>query len=268
MYFFCLFFLVVVSLMINNNTNNPDGIFVLNGQIFSVNDLINIMRRHGISIRLTRDGLSIDGEQINSVSNLDGNKCPLAGNCEKRVALVEFLKLQKSQPMYQDRPYDRPTNYDEPSFSSRDNYDYQEDYRDNYQDLRRDSPREEQSRDFIKPNNHDLFEGNVSNSRGLFDEPPPQEEVRGLFDEPDFTAESNDDYFENSFFNRNEYTERELSREDQFSSRNNRSEPRDTNQNFCKRCGFDVDPNWNSCPKCGQRILSQNQQRTDSEYLF
>ncbi|HUT80796.1 MAG TPA: hypothetical protein VMZ29_06280 [Candidatus Bathyarchaeia archaeon] len=253
--------------MINNNNNNPDGIFVLNGQIFSVNDLINIMRRHGISIRLTRDGLSIDGEQISSVSNLDGNKCPLAGNCEKRVALVEFLKLQKSQPMNQERVYDKPTNYDSPSVSSRDNFDYQEDFRDNYQDLRRDSPRDEQSRDFIKPNNHDLFEGNVSNSRGLFDE-PPQEEVRGLFDEPDFKDESNEDYFENSFFNRNEYSERELSREDQFESKGYRPEPREMNQHFCKRCGFDIDLSWNSCPKCGQRIISQNPQKTDSDYLF
>ena len=74
--------------MINNENNNPDGIFVLNGQIFSVNDLINAMRRQGLRIHLTRGGLSIDGEQISSISSLEGNKCPLASTCEKRVALI------------------------------------------------------------------------------------------------------------------------------------------------------------------------------------
>ncbi|MHA1211861.1 MAG: zinc ribbon domain-containing protein [Candidatus Heimdallarchaeota archaeon] len=242
--------------MINNNdNNNPDGIFVLNGQIFSVNDLINVMRRHGMRIRLTGNGLSVDGEEISSITNLDDNRCPLAGQCDKRIALIDFLKLQRSQDTRQDHFQDyRPAN-DSQMFSSS-----------QIQKPHTEAYREEPSRDFIKPNNHDLFEGNVSRNTGLFDEPQqhqPQEEMRGLFDEPSFQSESED-----SFFNRTEYSEQELPRDNQFGSRDSRPEPRDMNQHFCNRCGYDINPTWNSCPKCGQRVSTQNSQRSEPDYLF
>ena len=133
-----------------NYEDNPDGIFVLNGQIFSVNDLINIMRRHGIRIHLNRNGLTVDGEQITSITNLDGNRCPLAPACEKRVALIEFLKIQKSQVT----SYSRDDSYEdyEPPLARP----MQE--RDSYLEQKREPTR----RDFIQPNNHEMLPSNKS----------------------------------------------------------------------------------------------------------
>lgn len=223
--------------MINNdNNNNPDGIFVLNGQIFSVNDLINAMRRQGLRIHLNRDGLSIDGEQITSISNFDENNCPLASTCEKRVALIDFLKLQKTQNVREN--YHQANRFEHESspdiFGS--NHE-QEDFQ-----MRRESPR----RDFIKPNNHDLFEGNVSNSPGLFDE--PVEEIRGLFDEPETKQ------FEDSFYHDDSSEEQSFSRDNIFSDHNRRGTPQTSEQPFCSECGFDLQSSWNTCPNCSHKI--------------
>lgn len=232
---------------------NPDGIFVLNGQVFSVNDIIAIMRRHGISIRLNRDSLTVDGEQISSISNLDSNRCPLANSCEKLSSLMDFLKMQK-QHEFQERVSDQRANIEPPYV-----HDSQQDYNDEYR--REDSRRS----DFIKPNNHDLFEGNVSNSRSLFDEPP--QEQRGLFDEPIFDNNNDDEssYLEDQVFGRSDYDDSEYSREKQYFDRSYREESQE--QLFCQKCGFDLNSNWNSCPRCGQRI-AQNTKQNSFDTLF
>jgi hypothetical protein len=234
---------------------------VLNGQVFSVNDLIAVMRRHGIRIRLNRDGLSIDGEQITSISNLDGNKCPLAKSCDKLSALMDFLKLQKSQE-FRERVYEHRDSIEPPYIQ-----DSQQDYRDEYRDeYREDYRRDKQKRsDFIKPNNHDLFEGNVSNSRGLFDEPTPQEtpsQVKGLFDDPTYGNDKDNSLFENSIFRQGDYDESDYSQDNQYQDRMYRDDSRVQDQLFCQKCGFDLDSNWNTCPRCGQRIVQNNKQKT------
>ncbi|NHK32825.1 MAG: zinc ribbon domain-containing protein [Asgard group archaeon] len=225
---------------------NPDGIFVLNGQVFSVNDIIAVMRRHGIRIRLNRDGLTVDGEQISSISNLDSNRCPLANSCEKLSSLMDFLKMQKRQES-QEKVYDQRSSIEPPYI-----HDSQQDYSDDYR--REDSRRS----DFIKPNNHDLFEGNVTNSRGLFDEPP--EEQRGLFDEPSFDNNNESSFFEDQVFSRSDFDDSDYSQENQYRDRSYRDEPQE--QIFCQKCGFDLNSNWNSCPRCGQRIAQNNKQNT------
>lgn len=255
-----------------------DGIFVLNGQIFSVNDLINTMRRMGISIRLTRDGMTVDGEHINSITDLDGNKCPLAGNCEKRVALVDFLKLQKKRSAVDERPVVPPTAFEESLYSyPRDSYSTQQQSQHSRQDFRSEEP----ARDFIKPNNHDLFEGNVSGPQDLFEE--SRDEPSGLFDEPDFRSELEEKLFEDSFFSRSEYSDDDFSREKpQFDSRDTRDtrdsrgyfdnrddfNQRSENQLYCKKCGYDLEQTWSTCPKCGSRVPIQQSKRTESEFLF
>jgi len=248
---FLLIHIFVVVLKMFDRRDNPDGIFVLNGQVFSVNDLITAMRRHGIRIHLNRDGLSIAGEQISSISNLDGNRCPLANSCEKLSALMDFLKMQNSQE-FQERVYDHRDNIEPPYI-----HEQQQDYNDNY---RRDDSRRS---DFIKPNNHDLFEGNVSNSRDLFDDPP--QEQRGLFDEPTFDNNDESSFFEDQVFGRNDYDDSEYSREKHYIDRPYRDEPQE--QLYCQKCGFDLNSNWNSCPRCGQRI-AQNSKQNSFDTLF
>ncbi|MHA1155606.1 MAG: hypothetical protein ACTSQK_05815 [Candidatus Heimdallarchaeota archaeon] len=241
--------------MINNDNNNPDGIFVLNSQIFSVNDLINAMRKQGLRIHLTRDGLSIDGEQITSISSLDENKCPLAGTCEKRVALVEFLKLQKTQNAQEN--YHRGNRFEQeasPDIFSRSN---------ELEDLQ--NRREDSRRDFIKPNNHDLFEGNVSNSPGLFDE--PVEEIRGLFDEPDLFTEPETKQFEDSFYRDDSLEEKSHSQDDMFSDTSRRRPQQESEQPFCPECGFDIQPSWNTCPNCSHKITRRVEARNKNRYF-
>lgn len=238
-----LFFDVEVELLINNDNTNPDGIFVLNGQIFSANDLINAMRKQGLRIHLTRDGLSIDGEQITSISSLDENQCPLAGTCEKRVALIEFLKLQKTQNAREGFHRENHFGYESSSNSFSRNSE-QEDFQ---------MRREDSRRDFIKANNHDLFEGNVSNTPGLFDE--PVEEVRGLFDEPDLFSEPETNQFEDSFNRDDSSEENSFSRDDLFSDQNKRGSHQHSDQPFCPECGFDVQSSWNTCPNCSHKIV-------------
>jgi len=239
---------------------NPKGVFVVNDQIFSVTDLLNIMQRHGIRVKVNRDGLMIDGEYISSVANFEDNRCPLATSCEKRVALVDFLKVRRSREAYRpmnshSREYEAPEAY--PTMTQ--NPEYLE---------RKEGPR----RDFIKPNNHDLFEGNINNSSGLFDE-PEEEPIMGLFDEPDIFSSpevqrrdsSQDDQF---YDNNNDYSDsrplprdRSLSTNDQDYSDQNRSQ-----QPFCSECGFDMNPTWNSCPNCGYKVVRKNS--TNSDKLF
>ncbi|NHJ32835.1 MAG: zinc ribbon domain-containing protein [Asgard group archaeon] len=235
-----------------NYEDNPDGIFVLNGQIFSVNDLISIMRRHGIRIHLNRNGLTVDGEQITSISNLDGNKCPLATACEKRVALVEFLKLQKSQDT-RDTSYSRDDSYDyEPPLARpMQKHDTLSEYR-----------KEPTRRDFIQPNNHDLFEGNISDKPNFYDE--PEREKRPQFDD-DFYEDPRDNQFEDSLFQSREYPEKEYSREKKIYDYDD-YKTEELSNSYCKRCGYDVDSSWNSCPKCGQRILVER--ASNEDYLF
>ncbi len=234
-----------------NYEDNPEGIFVLNGQIFSVNDLINIIRRHGIRIHLNRNGLTIDGEQITSISNLDGNKCPLASACEKRVALVEFLKLQKTQVTSDSRD----TSFDdyEPPLAR------PMQVRDSYSEHKREPTR----RDFIQPNNHDLFEGNISNRSSYYEEPERVE--RPQFEDDDFYEDPRDTQFEDSLFQSKEYPEKDFSREKQLYDYDDyRNE--ELSNSYCKRCGYDLNPAWNSCPKCGQRALTEKAGNDD--YLF
>ena len=240
--------------MINNDNTNPDGIFVLNGQIFSVNDLINAMRRQGLRIHLNRDGLTIDGEQITSISNLDENQCPLASTCEKRVALVEFLKLQKKQNSRDRYHQNHRIGYDSSPdiFSEDEDEDFQ---------LRREDSR----RDFIKANNHDLFEGNVSNSPGLFDE--PLEEGRGLFDEPDLFSEPESKQFEDSPYRENSFEEKSFSRDDLFTEPKRQDSRQDTDQPFCPECGFDIQPSWNSCPNCSYKIIRRPVTKNKNYYF-
>ena len=53
----------------------------------------------------------------------------------------------------------------------------------------------------------------------------------------------------------------ELDLNDNFNdSRNNES-------NYCNKCGFDLNPNWNSCPNCGQRIV-QRSNRNNNDYFY
>ncbi len=237
-----LFYTIEVEPLINNDTNSPDGIFVLNGQIFSVNDLINAMRRQGLRIHLNRDGLSIDGEQITSISSFDENKCPLASTCEKRVALVDFLKLQKTQNVREDYHQENRTEHEPSSDIFGGNHE-QEDLQ-----MRKENPR----RDFIKPNNHDLFEGNVSNTPGLFDE--PVDEIRGLFDEPDLFSEPETKQFEDSLYRNDSLEEKSFSRDDMFSDHSRRGSHQESEQPFCSECGFDLQSSWNTCPNCSHRI--------------
>ncbi len=242
---------------------NQKGVFVVNDQIFSVTDLLNIMQRHGIRVKINRDGLMIDGEYISSVANLEENRCPLSTSCEKRTALVDFLKVQRSKESYRpmnshSREYEAPEAY--PTMSQ--NPEYPE---------RKEEPR----RDFIKPNNHDLFEGNINNSRGLFDE-PEEEPIMGLFDEPDifsspevqrseplqddqFYSSNNDDYREDS---RPLPRDKPYSANDQDYSVQNRSQ-----QPFCSECGFDMNPTWNSCPNCGHKVIRRNTNNSDKLFF-
>jgi hypothetical protein len=232
-----------------NYEDNPDGIFVLNGQIFSVNDLISIMRRHGIQIHLNRDGLTSDGEQISSISNLDGNKCPLATACEKRVALVEFLKLQKTQDTRGDDSY----GYEPPLARPMQEREPLSEYK-----------KEPTRRDFIQPNNHDLFEGNISDSSKLYNEPEKVE--RPQFDDDDFFDDPRESQFEDSLFQRKEYPqEKEYSREKQVYDYDD-YKTEELSNSYCKRCGYDLNSAWNSCPKCGQRVLVEK--ASNEDYLF
>ena len=249
------YFLFEVLDMLNND-DNTDGIFVVNGQIFSATDLLDVMRRHGIRIRVSRDGLNVDGEQISSISHLDHDKCPLASTCEKRVALVEFLKLQKSQDRAPHR-YDDNSNYS--SYSERDGFMQQDDQEDDYE-FDRDTRRS----DFIRPNNHDLFEGNVSQQAGLFDEPSTPTRERGLFDEPDLFSDSRDERpFEETFYQDNSnQEERSFRQPDNFS----RQTQQESNQPFCSECGFDLKPNWVSCPNCGHRVLRHSRNVNKNQF--
>jgi len=245
-----------VQMLSRDDDSSSNGIFVLNGQIFSVNDLINAMRRQGINIRLNREGISIDNEYIPSITNLEGDRCPLAKICEKRIALVEFLKLQKSRQALHEYGDERrsPT--------------YQQSFTRNF--TPEESPsRESSSPDFIRPNNHDLFEGNVSDSRALFDE-PLQSPSRGLFDEPDFTSGDTDLPFEDSLFERNNNFDSSFSRDkERFSERfsDDSHHTNNSSQLFCKKCGYDLQSNWKVCPSCGYRIERQESQRSE-DYLF
>ncbi|MHA1366696.1 MAG: zinc ribbon domain-containing protein [Candidatus Heimdallarchaeota archaeon] len=231
--------------------------------IFSVTELLNLMQRHGIRVKVNRDGLMINGECISSVANFEDNRCPLATSCEKRVALVDFLKVQKSRESYRPmnshtQEYEAPEAY--PTMSQNSEY------------LER---KEEPRRDFIKPNNHDLFEGNINNSRGLFDE-PEEEPIMGLFDEPDIfsspevqrrDSSQDDQFFDN---NNDDYREdsRPLPRDKPYSANNqdygvhNRSQ-----QPFCSECGFDMNPTWNSCPNCGHKIIRRNTNNSDKLFF-
>ena len=144
--------------------------------------------------------------------------------------------------------------------------------------------KEEPRRDFIKPNNHDLFEGNINNSRGLFDE-PEEEPIMGLFDEPDIFSSpenqrssssheeplfgSNNDYG-NSDYSSNDFREdsRPVSRDRTYSSNDqdyrvqNRSQ-----QPFCSECGFDMNPSWNICPNCGHKVVRRNSNNSDKLFF-
>ena len=238
-----------------NNDSKPDGILVVNGQIFSASDLINIMRRHGIRIGLNREGLIINGEQVSSISNLDDNKCPLAGTCEKRVALVEFLKLQKIREIETPQFREDNLNYSEASLF----YDNHENHNN---DFRRDEPRN----DFIKPNNHDLFEGNISNQRGLFDE-PSERSNRGLFDEPPLFSDSGENHFEESLYREsNDFESKPIQNEDYYSE-NHQFQQQDSQQPFCSECGFDLQPSWVSCPNCGNRVIRRTN-TNEKNYFF
>ncbi len=228
-----------------NYEDNPEGIFVLNGQIFSVNDLISIMRRHGIRIHLNRNGLTIDGEQITSISNLDGNRCPLATACDKRVALVDFLKLQKTQVAQEEDNYDCEPPLARPMQERADSSDYR---------------KEPSRRDFIQPNNHDLFEGNISEKSNFYEE--PEREERPQFEEESFYDNPREKQFEDSLFQSKQYPEKEYSREKQIHD----YKTEEPSNSYCKRCGFDINSTWNSCPKCGQRILVEKANNDD--YLF
>lgn len=242
--------------MLNYDDNNPDGIFVINGQIFSAVELLNAMRRHGIHVRVGQNGLNIDGEQISSISNLDDNKCPLASTCDKRVALVEFLKLQRKHgnKISQEReqqiePEPLQSLFDEAPLFKNEQRNRKEDSR----------------RDFIKANNHDLFDGNISSKPGLFDENINQE--RGLFDGPDLFTETENSQFEDSFYKEgNHYEGRKSIQEDSFSQKRNLNF-QDKEQPFCAECGFDLKPNWVSCPNCGYRVIRKNVQN-EKNYFY
>ena len=240
-----------------NNDEKPDGIMVINGQIFSASELITIMRRHGIRIGMNREGLIIDGEQVTSISNLDDNKCPLAGTCEKRVALVEFLKLQKNREIRDSHQFDESINYREASLFYDNN-----DEENHFDEFRREEPRN----DYIKPNNHDLFEGNVSNQIGLFDPPHTENENRGLFDEPPLFSEPKSNQYEDSFYQEDNDFEQNQ-RQDDFYPERNQNQRQDTNQPFCSECGFDLKPNWVSCPNCGYRVVRKSGVK-EKNYFF
>ncbi len=231
-----------------NYEDNPEGIFVLNGQIFSVNDLISIMRRNGIRIHLNRTGLTIDGEQITSISNLDENRCPLATACDKRIALVEFLKLQKTQVTQEADSYDYEPPLARPMQERGDSSDYR---------------KELSRRDFIQPNNHDLFEGNISDKPNFYEE--PEREERPQFEDDNFYDNSRDKQFEDSLFQSKKYPEKEYSREKKIYDYDE-YKTEELSNSYCKRCGYDLNSAWNSCPKCGQRILVER--ASNNDYLF
>ena len=218
---------------------NKEGVFVLNGQIYSITDVIKIMQRHGIHLRQNHDGLFIDGERISSISDLNDNKCPLARTCEKRVALVEFLKLQKQ-------------NLPDNNFQQRLPDQYQiRDASNDHSFSRNEEPR----RDFIKPNNHDLFEGNISDNSSSRDD--AIDDIRKLFDGPDIF--SNDDQYEEPFYSNDEFQDsRSSSRDRDYINNQNLDYNRNIEQPFCAECGFDLNPNWNTCPNCGYKIIKKN----------
>ncbi|MFW9921898.1 MAG: zinc ribbon domain-containing protein [Candidatus Thorarchaeota archaeon] len=239
-----------------NNNNNPDGIFVVNGQIYSAVELINAMRRHGIHVRVSPNGLNIDGEQISSISNLDDNKCPLATTCDKRVALIEFLKLQKKQNM---------VNYNEKEFQIEPEPIHS--LFDETLPLRNEpkNRRESSRRDFIKANNHDLFDGNISSKPGLFDEPISQD--GGLFDGPDLFSAHESSQFEDSFYKEQDHYEERKTLQNESISQKRNLDYHEKDQPFCSECGFDLKPNWVSCPNCGYRIIRKNVQN-DKNYFY
>ena len=120
--------------------------------------------------------------------------------------------------------------------------------------------REDSRRDFLRPNNHDLFEGNVSDPRVMYDEPEP--ESPGLFDEPDIRAPEKP-YFEDSFFQPDDYPERQQQQQQPqdrplFDDPVSYREPQRQETSYCKKCGFDLNPSWNSCPNCGQRVIRRD----------
>ncbi|MHA1586640.1 MAG: hypothetical protein ACTSUW_04810, partial [Candidatus Heimdallarchaeota archaeon] len=68
--------------------------------------------------------------------------------------------------------------------------------------------------------------------------------------------------FEDSLFQSKKYPEKEYSREKQIYD----YKTEELSNSYCKRCGFDINSTWNSCPKCGQRILVER--ANNDEYLF
>ncbi|MBD3192178.1 MAG: zinc-ribbon domain-containing protein [Candidatus Heimdallarchaeota archaeon] len=242
-----------------NNERTIDGIFVLNGQIFSVNDLINIMRRHGIRISPAENGLLLEGERISSISAIEPNSCPLAQTCEKRMAIIEFLKLQKNQ-IHSKRTVKFPDDYDS-QFT-------QDEYPPSHPQTIASPKKQGDSRrgSFIRPNNHDLFEGNIDDGPGLFDEPIDEtEDFSSLFEEPEsFQEPSRRSDIETHRHPEKEYSEQFFSREqnqEQSSIRRRADEP------FCPSCGTDIDPSWNSCPHCGKQLKRSQNSRSDKLFI-
>jgi predicted RNA-binding Zn-ribbon protein involved in translation (DUF1610 family) len=264
-----------------NTDRHSDGIIVVNDQIFSVQDLLRAMHRLGINIRLTRDGLIVDGERISSISKLDDTSCPLAKTCEKRIALVEFLKLQQDRSRVQTKettPSRDIFSHNSPLLFQENKNDYpykQQDTKDSlYQTSQREHGiRRDSNSDFIKPNNHDLFEGNVSEPDRSFPLEEEEEEdnpLKGLFDEPDIYSNvgdnSNNDFEQRLFYDEQPIGGQTFDDEESFlDNRDHYSDQEETDKPFCSECGFDLEPNWNSCPNCGYKVIRSKRQ---SERLF
>lgn len=240
------------------DTRTIDGIFVLNGQIFSVDKLITIMRRHGIRISPSEDGLIIEGERISSLSNIGPNSCPLAQTCEKRIAITEFLKLQRKQ-----HPSKRTTQSSD-EYGSPLTHD---DYSSHQQSITpTKKPGDSHRGSFIKPNNHDLFEGNIEDGPGLFDEPIEEsEDFSSLFDEPESFREANRRTdIKSSQYPEKDYSEQFFSREQ---TNGHSTVKRRTDEPFCPSCGTDIDPSWNSCPHCGKPLKKGQNSRRDKLFI-
>jgi hypothetical protein len=259
------------------NNSSSEGIFVLNNQVFSVIDLINALRRQGIRIRLTRNGLSIAGNEITSITDLDNNRCPLAPTCERRVALMDFLKLRELRSrvsFQQNNPIENYPHQQQNLRQDSQSASYPFSTYPNQEDTYPAQEEKRQSGGFIEPNNHDLFEGNVDDSPSSFYDNPfrdenEEDEFSGaLFDddEDDYSASTEQSNFDGPLFPDNddyEDTQEPLFGDSPRFTNPSNSSPQKTN---CPHCGYQLDSSWVVCPKCGERIT--HQERPKSERLF
>ncbi|MEA2070043.1 MAG: zinc ribbon domain-containing protein [Asgard group archaeon] len=249
---------------------NQKGIFVINNQVYSINDIISAMQRQGINVTIHSSGLMIEGERIPAISDFRGSNCPIAKTCEKRKALLQFLKLQKTQGRNSEF-YSRETSAESYDYSGSPTRSYGQREGEHHA---RTTHRTREQRDFIKPNNHDLFEGNITDDPDFSNDfenthyEEDQEEDFELFDD-DLFSESSQEDFEKPLFD--EGYAQETYHEKANSRRRQRMDYEDDypsdEKPFCPTCGYDLDSSWSICPNCGEKIV-RKEKKQDKGLFF